>query len=167
MGKIDEICFHRGPQVLVLECHREVRDMGGARAAGEEKWPSPFLLTNAGLWLAEEEKMSSPLTNRLVLLWRWPISLHQTAIQILNFSLSEDHHSRLTTQSSLLKKRLRYIQADFSNNYQGRECNVTWQILFLCVQAPLCPVGGGPGPGGPMGPYNPNPYNPGPPDGAP
>lgn len=42
---------------------------------------------------------------------------------------------------------------------------------FFCfcffVQAPLCPVGGGPGPGGPMGPYNPNPYNPGPPDGAP
>ncbi|TNM85427.1 hypothetical protein fugu_007698 [Takifugu bimaculatus] len=34
MGKTDEICLHRGPQVLVLECHLEVRDMGGARAAG-------------------------------------------------------------------------------------------------------------------------------------
>lgn len=42
-------------------------------------------------------------------------------------------------------------------------------LLIYFVQAPLCPVGGGPGPGpgGPMGPYNPNPYNPGPPDGAP
>lgn len=40
-------------------------------------------------------------------------------------------------------------------------------VLFFFCQAPLCPVGGGPGPGGPMGPYNPNPYNPGPPDSAP
>lgn len=42
--------------------------------------------------------------------------------------------------------------------------------FFLFSQAPLCPVGGGPGPGGPpgpMGPYNPNPYNAGPPGGAP
>lgn len=41
---------------------------------------------------------------------------------------------------------------------------------FCIFQAPLCPVGGGPGPGGPagpMGPYNPNPYNAGPPAGAP
>lgn len=40
---------------------------------------------------------------------------------------------------------------------------------FCSVQAPLCPVGGGPGPGGPggpMGPYNPNPYNAGPPPGG-
>lgn len=67
MGETDEICLHRGPQVLVLECHREVRDMGGARAAGGVKWPSPFPLTNAGLLLAEEEKMSSPSTNRRAL----------------------------------------------------------------------------------------------------
>uniref|UniRef100_H3D983 KH-type splicing regulatory protein n=1 Tax=Tetraodon nigroviridis TaxID=99883 RepID=H3D983_TETNG len=41
------------------------------------------------------------------------------------------------------------------------------QLIEEKIEAPLCPVGGGPGPGGPMGPYNPNPYNPGPPDGAP
>uniref|UniRef100_A0A665SUR0 Far upstream element-binding protein 2-like n=1 Tax=Echeneis naucrates TaxID=173247 RepID=A0A665SUR0_ECHNA len=44
------------------------------------------------------------------------------------------------------------------------------QLIEEKIEAPLCPVGGGPGPGGPggpMGPYNPNPYNPGPPGGAP
>ncbi|KAM9313703.1 far upstream element-binding protein 2 isoform 2-T2 [Pholidichthys leucotaenia] len=46
------------------------------------------------------------------------------------------------------------------------------QLIEEKIKAPLCPVGGGPGPGpggpgGPMGPYNPNPYNPGPPGGAP
>lgn len=60
-------CLHRGPQVVVLECHLAVRGMVGARAAGEEKWPSLFPLTNVGLLLAEEEKMSSPSTNRLAL----------------------------------------------------------------------------------------------------
>ncbi|XP_028828047.1 far upstream element-binding protein 2 [Denticeps clupeoides] len=43
------------------------------------------------------------------------------------------------------------------------------QLIEDKIEAPLCPVGpgpGGPGPAGPMGPYNPNPYNPGPP-GAP
>lgn len=48
---------------------------------------------------------------------------------------------------------------------------VTGIMIFIpFFQAPLCPVGGGPGPGGPpgpMGPYNPNPYNAGPPGGAP
>lgn len=42
------------------------------------------------------------------------------------------------------------------------------QLIEEKIEAPLCPVGGaGPGPGGPMGPYNPNPYNVGPPGGAP
>uniref|UniRef100_A0A3Q0RN77 KH-type splicing regulatory protein n=1 Tax=Amphilophus citrinellus TaxID=61819 RepID=A0A3Q0RN77_AMPCI len=44
------------------------------------------------------------------------------------------------------------------------------QLIEEKIEAPLCPVGGGPGPGGPpgpMGPYNPNPYNAGPPGGAP
>ncbi|KAM9792642.1 far upstream element-binding protein 2 [Neosynchiropus ocellatus] len=44
------------------------------------------------------------------------------------------------------------------------------QLIEEKIEAPLCPVGGGPGPGGPsgpMGPYNPNPYNSGPPGGAP
>ncbi|CAJ1052654.1 far upstream element-binding protein 2 isoform X2 [Xyrichtys novacula] len=48
------------------------------------------------------------------------------------------------------------------------------QLIEEKIEAPLCPVGGGPGPGGPGGPggpmggpYNPNPYNPGPPGGAP
>uniref|UniRef100_A0A672HCK6 KH-type splicing regulatory protein n=1 Tax=Salarias fasciatus TaxID=181472 RepID=A0A672HCK6_SALFA len=44
------------------------------------------------------------------------------------------------------------------------------QLIEEKIEGPLCPVGGGPGPGapgGPMGPYNPNPYNPGPPGGAP
>ncbi|KAL1004899.1 hypothetical protein UPYG_G00051960 [Umbra pygmaea] len=39
------------------------------------------------------------------------------------------------------------------------------QLIEDKIEAPLCPVGGGPGgpgPAGPMGPYNPNPYNPGP-----
>uniref|UniRef100_A0A3Q3EHP8 KH-type splicing regulatory protein n=1 Tax=Labrus bergylta TaxID=56723 RepID=A0A3Q3EHP8_9LABR len=46
------------------------------------------------------------------------------------------------------------------------------QLIEEKIEAPLCPVGGGPGPGGPGGPgpmggpYNPNPYNAGPP-GAP
>jgi len=45
-------------------------------------------------------------------------------------------------------------------------------VSFCFSQGPLCPVGGGPGPGpggpgGPMGPYNPAPYNAGPPGGAP
>ncbi|XP_031720744.1 far upstream element-binding protein 2 [Anarrhichthys ocellatus] len=46
------------------------------------------------------------------------------------------------------------------------------QLIEEKIEAPLCPVGGGPGPGGPggpggpIGPYNPNPYNPGPPGGA-
>uniref|UniRef100_A0A1A8CGL1 KH-type splicing regulatory protein n=1 Tax=Nothobranchius kadleci TaxID=1051664 RepID=A0A1A8CGL1_NOTKA len=35
------------------------------------------------------------------------------------------------------------------------------------IEEPLCPVGGCPGPGGPMGPYNHNPYSAGPPGGAP
>ncbi|TDH15854.1 hypothetical protein EPR50_G00014000 [Perca flavescens] len=50
------------------------------------------------------------------------------------------------------------------------------QLIEEKIEAPLCPLGGGPGPGpgpgqggpgGPMGPYNPNPYNAGPPGGAP
>ncbi|KAJ0033254.1 hypothetical protein NQD34_000361 [Periophthalmus magnuspinnatus] len=41
------------------------------------------------------------------------------------------------------------------------------QLIEKKIEGPLCPVGGGPGPGGPMGPYNPNPYNAGPPGGAP
>ncbi|XP_061625561.1 far upstream element-binding protein 2 isoform X3 [Phyllopteryx taeniolatus] len=44
------------------------------------------------------------------------------------------------------------------------------QLIEEKIEAPLCPVGGGPGPGGPGGslnPYNPNPYNAGPPGGAP
>ncbi|GAA6220202.1 far upstream element-binding protein 2-like [Lates japonicus] len=44
------------------------------------------------------------------------------------------------------------------------------QLIEEKIEAPLCPVGGGPGPGGPggpMDPYNPNPYNAGPPGGAP
>ncbi|XP_047434188.1 far upstream element-binding protein 2 [Mugil cephalus] len=44
------------------------------------------------------------------------------------------------------------------------------QLIEEKIEAPLCPVGGGPGPGGPggpMGPYNPNPYSAGPPGGAP
>ncbi|XP_068177496.1 far upstream element-binding protein 2 [Antennarius striatus] len=44
------------------------------------------------------------------------------------------------------------------------------QLIEEKIEAPLCPVGGGPGPGapaGPMGPYNPSPYNAGPPGGAP
>ncbi|XP_077427529.1 far upstream element-binding protein 2 isoform X2 [Vanacampus margaritifer] len=44
------------------------------------------------------------------------------------------------------------------------------QLIEEKIEAPLCPVGGGPGPGGPggsMNPYNPNPYNAGPPGGAP
>ncbi|XP_034452993.1 far upstream element-binding protein 2 isoform X3 [Hippoglossus hippoglossus] len=44
------------------------------------------------------------------------------------------------------------------------------QLIEEKIEAPLCPVGGSPGPGGPggpMGPYNPNPYNAGPPGGAP
>ncbi|XP_029545757.1 far upstream element-binding protein 2 isoform X2 [Salmo trutta] len=39
------------------------------------------------------------------------------------------------------------------------------QLIEDKIEAPLCPLGGGPGgpgPAGPMGPYNPNPYNPGP-----
>ncbi|XP_066563813.1 far upstream element-binding protein 2 isoform X1 [Amia ocellicauda] len=43
------------------------------------------------------------------------------------------------------------------------------QLIEDKIEAPLCPVGpgpGGPGPSGPMGPYNPGPYNQGPP-GAP
>uniref|UniRef100_A0A672YIK2 Far upstream element-binding protein 2-like n=1 Tax=Sphaeramia orbicularis TaxID=375764 RepID=A0A672YIK2_9TELE len=44
------------------------------------------------------------------------------------------------------------------------------QLIEEKIEAPLCPLGGGPGPGGPSGPmspYNPNPYNAGPPGGAP
>uniref|UniRef100_A0A1A7Z385 KH-type splicing regulatory protein n=1 Tax=Iconisemion striatum TaxID=60296 RepID=A0A1A7Z385_9TELE len=41
------------------------------------------------------------------------------------------------------------------------------QLIEEKIEGPLCPVGGGPGPGGPMGPYNPNPYNAVPPGGAP
>ncbi|KAJ0050511.1 hypothetical protein NL108_003741, partial [Boleophthalmus pectinirostris] len=41
------------------------------------------------------------------------------------------------------------------------------QLIEKKIEGPLCPVGGGPGPGGPMGPYNPNPYNAGPPGGPP
>ncbi|KAI1886632.1 hypothetical protein AGOR_G00197810 [Albula goreensis] len=44
------------------------------------------------------------------------------------------------------------------------------QLIEDKIEAPLCPVGpgpGGPGPSGPMGPYNPNPYNQGPPGGPP
>uniref|UniRef100_A0A3Q3IX08 K Homology domain-containing protein n=1 Tax=Monopterus albus TaxID=43700 RepID=A0A3Q3IX08_MONAL len=44
------------------------------------------------------------------------------------------------------------------------------QLIEEKIEAPLCPVGSGPGPGGPggpMGPYNPNPYDAGPPGGAP
>ncbi|XP_023815427.1 far upstream element-binding protein 2 [Oryzias latipes] len=47
------------------------------------------------------------------------------------------------------------------------------QLIEEKIEAPLCPVGGSPGPGGPggpggpMGPYIPNPYNAGPPGGAP
>ncbi|XP_046872177.1 far upstream element-binding protein 2-like isoform X1 [Hypomesus transpacificus] len=44
------------------------------------------------------------------------------------------------------------------------------QMIEDKIEAPLCPVGGGPGgpgPAGPMGPYNPNPYNTGPPGGPP
>uniref|UniRef100_A0A8K9XCW2 KH-type splicing regulatory protein n=1 Tax=Oncorhynchus mykiss TaxID=8022 RepID=A0A8K9XCW2_ONCMY len=43
------------------------------------------------------------------------------------------------------------------------------QLIEDKIEAPLCPLGGGPGgpgPAGPMGPYNPNPYNPGPGDKA-
>ncbi|XP_037111597.1 far upstream element-binding protein 2 isoform X2 [Syngnathus acus] len=44
------------------------------------------------------------------------------------------------------------------------------QLIEEKIEAPLCPVGGGPGPGGPggsMNPYSPNPYNAGPPGGGP
>nr|XP_057921221.1 far upstream element-binding protein 2 [Doryrhamphus excisus]XP_057921222.1 far upstream element-binding protein 2 [Doryrhamphus excisus] len=44
------------------------------------------------------------------------------------------------------------------------------QLIEEKIEAPLCPVGGSPGPGGPggsMDPYNPNPYNAGTPGGAP
>lgn len=68
MGSINGICLRRDPRGLVLECHLEVRDMVVARAVGGERWRSPYPLTSAGLLLAEEEKMSSPSTNRPVLL---------------------------------------------------------------------------------------------------
>lgn len=144
-------CGMRLPRVLRVQgCHLVGEDGVEAKEAGvhlEEKWPSPFLLTNVGLSLAEEERMWSPLTNRLAHLWKYLVSPRQMATQTSNSSPSEGLRSRLIMQSSSSKKRSRCIRATHrAEMHNSNSCqkgtmspllSFTFSDFFLCCSGSI------------------------------
>ncbi|XP_077380976.1 far upstream element-binding protein 2 isoform X1 [Festucalex cinctus] len=83
----------------------------------------------------------------------------------------------INQQTGAFVEMLRQPLPDGDPNYKmftirgsPQQIDYAKQLIEEKIEGPLCPVGGGPGPGGPdgsMNPYNPNPYNAGPPGGAP